>query len=135
MKLRVDSRCWGGIDPDVPDTAPREPHVRIMDTETRVQVVDRRFHDAVEATLFLVAMRPELEKRGLPPMTPEDEEEIIEQWRAIQWLLDTFEAGKAIDFDLPSFVYRAARQPHSAHLEALIAPDRGRIEALLLKHG
>ena len=96
-----------------------------------MRVCDRGFADVVEATLYLAAMRPVLESRGLPPMSPEDEEHILSEWPMIRRLLERIDAGAQIDFLLPSFVRRALRQPHGERLEAVVGPDRDRLEALL----
>ena len=61
MNLHVQSE-YAGV--EVPGATPArsEWHV-ILDRDTRLQVVERIFDTAVEATLYLAAMRPEIEAR------------------------------------------------------------------------
>lgn len=130
MKLRVERQRWGGVDEQAGSPPASDPHW-IADAETGVRVCEREFADVVEATLYLVAMRPVLESRPLPPMSAEDEEYILSMWGNVRRMLERIDAGAQVDLRLPAFVHRALRQPHSQQLEAVVGPDRARLETLL----
>ena len=134
VKLRVQWPFGGGVDEPGSGPAP-EPRCWIEDTETGVQVDARRFDDEVQATLYLVAMRPELERRGLPPMDAQEEAEMIALWREWQGNLERAVASGQADFKPTMFMRRALRQPHGPRLEALVGPYRARLEALMVKYG
>ena len=76
MKLGIDSFvlhagiiCDETTDPTGPNPGIFEH--RIVDIETGTAVIDRVFDNVVEATLYLAALRPQLEAAGLPPKSAE----------------------------------------------------------------
>ena len=79
----------------------------IQDIETKLGVVDIAFTTEPEAQAYLNAHREEIERKGLPPLSPEDVEDY---WRVVE-LAEKKQLKESDRRIAKKFLLRLARQP------------------------
>lgn len=126
MKLAVDSLVLhsGVIESDEADSVPGRGifEHRIVDKETGDVVIERIFDNVVEATLYLAALRPQLEAGDLPPMTAEEEEKLISKWSES---IQAFEAAGMLaelfqSEITPNRIDNILKRPHSKRMDLFV---------------
>ncbi len=134
MKLYVQSEYTGVEVEGAKDSGQHEWHT-LWEAETGSQAVERQFASAVEATLYLAAMRPELEARGLPAMDADDEDFMIAECGKTVDRLEKADAGEQMfTGNVPRLILRWLKQPHSDRAEAAIGDKLKRLAELVERH-